>query len=75
MEKFKKMIKNRKFYFALVICLFTLKVCTYYVLIDANITNLFNLIISYILLVSIFIRLVFSKWKHKILYFDNLCRI
>lgn len=69
MEKFKKMIKNRKFYFALVICLFTLKVCTYYVLIDANITNLFNLIISYILLVSIFIRLVFSKWKHKNIIF------
>lgn len=65
MEKIKKIMKNQKFYLALVICFFTLKVFTYYALIDANISDLFNLIISYILFVSIFIRLAFSKWKHR----------
>lgn len=69
MKKLKDLIKNRKFYVTLVVCLFTLKVLTYYILIDANISGLFNLLISYILFVSIFFRLALSKWKHSNIMF------
>lgn len=61
----KKYMDNRNSCLTLVAILFTLKIITYYILIEASIGDIFNLIITGLIFVAIFLGLASSKYKYK----------
>ena len=65
MRVIKSLMENRKFYLNLILCLFLAKLITYYILIDGGIRDFFNLIITSVIFIAIFIGFALSKFKHK----------
>lgn len=69
MEILKKVLQNKRFCITLAIILLSIKLITYYILIDGEIGDFYNLIITFSLFFCLFFGLVLSKLKYKRIIF------
>ena len=65
MEILKKIMGNRKICLTLAISLFVVKLITYYVLIEGKTGDIYNIIITFVLFISMFLGFASSEIKYK----------